>query len=344
MKNVCVLGAGSWGTALALVLSRKGVDTVMWGRDRAFMHELESVHENTRYLPGSRFPDTLALSTDLADAVTGKDVLLIVIPSHGFRKVVRQVAAILKGLKQMPEAVITASKGIENSTLCTMTEILEQEMPPEMAGRYAVLSGPSFAREVADGLPTAVALATGDAGLCSGLQQLFSTDSFRVYSNFDIVGVQLGGSLKNVMAIASGISDGLEFGTNTRAALITRGLAEMTRLGVKVGANPLTFAGLAGLGDLVLTCTGDLSRNRHVGLRLGGGEDIDEILESMNMVAEGVKTSKSVYQLARKYDVEMPITDQVYRVLYRDLEPGEAVQELMMRPPRHELHGVSFLC
>ena len=205
-----------------------------------------------------------------------------------------------------------------------------------------MLSGPSFAREVADALPTAVAIAAGDVHLCSKLQQIFSTDTFRVYSNLDIVGVQLGGALKNVMAIASGISDGMKFGTNTRAALITRGLAEMTRLGVKAGANPLTFAGLAGLGDLVLTCTGDLSRNRQVGLRLGAGENIDDILASMSMVAEGVKTSRSVYQLARKYDVEMPITDQVYRVLYGALEPGEAVRELMMRPPTHELHGVSF--
>jgi glycerol-3-phosphate dehydrogenase (NAD(P)+) len=174
------------------------------------------------------------------------------------------------------------------------------------------------------------------------LQELFSTDSFRVYSNLDVVGVQLGGALKNVMAIASGISDGMKFGTNTRAALITRGLAEMTRLGMKAGANPLTFAGLAGLGDLVLTCTGDLSRNRQVGLRLGAGETIENILDSMTMVAEGVKTSKSVHQLAAKYGVEMPITEQVYRVIYKGLEPGEAVKELMMRPPRHELYGVSF--
>lgn len=344
MKSVGVLGAGSWGTALALVLARRGVPTVMWGRNRAFMDELELLRENTGYLPGSRFPDALSLSSDLEDAVIEKDILFIVIPSHGFRRVVQQVALILKGMKKLPEAVVTASKGIENSTLCTMTEILEQEMPPGMAGRYAVLSGPSFAREVADGLPTAVALAAGEAGFCSKLQQFFSTDSFRIYSNSDVAGVQLGGALKNVMAIASGISDGMKFGTNTRAALITRGLAEMTRLGIKAGANPLTFAGLAGLGDLVLTCTGDLSRNRQVGLRLGAGETIDEILASMSMVAEGVKTSKSVHELAGKYDVEMPITNQVYRVLYRGLEPGEAVRELMMRPPRHELHGVSFFC
>ncbi len=341
MKNVAVLGAGSWGTALALLLSRKGVPTVMWGRNTEFIKELKARRENTRYLPNAPFPDSLELTSDLAEAVRDRDVLLIVIPSHGFRKTARQIAELLDE-DHLPAAVISATKGIENSTLCSMTEVLEQEMPPALSGRFAVLSGPSFAREVADSLPTAVSLAATDTGICMKLQELFSTDNFRVYSNLDVVGVQLGGALKNVMAIASGISDGMKFGTNTRAALITRGLAEMTRLGLKIGANPLTFAGLAGLGDLVLTCTGDLSRNRQVGLRLGAGEGIDDILESMTMVAEGVKTSKSVHQLSRKYGVEMPITEQVYRVLYRGLEPGEAVKELMMRPPKHELHGVSF--
>ena len=341
MKSVAVLGAGSWGTALALLLARKGVPTVMWGRNQEFISGLESARENKRYLPGALFPDSLEVTSSLEKAVRGRDVLLVVIPSHGFRKVMQQVAGLLAE-DHLPSAVISAAKGIENSTLCSMTEILEQEMPPALSGRFAVLSGPSFAREVADSLPTAVSLAASDTGICMKLQELFSTDSFRVYSNLDVVGVQLGGALKNVMAIASGISDGMQFGTNTRAALITRGLAEMTRLGMKAGANPLTFAGLAGLGDLVLTCTGDLSRNRQVGLRLGAGETIDEILDSMTMVAEGVKTSKSVHQLAAKYGVEMPITEQVYRVIYRGLEPGEAVKELMMRPPRHELYGVSF--
>ncbi len=341
MKSVGVLGAGSWGTALALLLARKGVPTVMWGRDQEFIRELQAARQNTRYLPDAPFPDNLVLTSNLKEAVLQSDVLLVVIPSHGFRKVMRQVASLLDE-EHFPSAIVSAAKGIENSTLCSMTEILEQEMPPALSGRFAVLSGPSFAREVADGLPTAVSLAAVDTALCMKLQKLFSTDSFRVYSNLDVVGVQLGGALKNVMAIASGISDGMKFGTNTRAALITRGLAEMTRLGMKAGANPLTFAGLAGLGDLVLTCTGDLSRNRQVGLRLGAGETIDEILESMTMVAEGVKTSMSVHELARKYDVEMPITEQVYRVIYKGLEPGEAVKELMMRPPRHELYGVAF--
>ncbi len=342
MKSVCVLGAGSWGTALALLLARKGIPTVMWGRDRRFIQEIAQAGENSRYLPKAPFPSTLTVTSSMEEALLRAEIILVVIPSHGFRKVVRQAAVILKKRAQPPMAVISASKGIENSTLCTMTEILEQELPPDLSGHLAVLSGPSFAREVADSLPTAVALAASDAGLCASLQQLFSTDSFRVYSNLDPVGVQLGGALKNVMAIASGISDGLKFGTNTRAALITRGLAEMTRLGIKAGANPLTFAGLAGLGDLVLTCTGDLSRNRQVGLRLGAGESIDDIVKSMSMVAEGVKTSRSVHELARKYDVEMPIASQVYRVIHKGREPGDAVRELMMRPPKHELHGVSF--
>lgn len=341
MMNVSVLGAGSWGTALALVLARKGIPTLIWGRNREFMQELGERQENGRYLPGASFPDSLEVTSDLEQAVSCRDVLLVVIPSHGFRKVVRQAASFIDP-EHLPKAIISATKGIENSTLCSMTEILEQEMPAGLSGRFAVLSGPSFAREVADSLPTAVTMACADQSLCVRLQDLFSTDSFRVYCNPDTVGVQIGGAVKNVLAIASGISDGMKFGTNTRAALITRGLAEITRMGLKAGANPLTFAGLAGLGDLVLTCTGDLSRNRQVGLRLGRGDSMEEILASMSMVAEGVKTSKSVYQLAQKYNVEMPITEQVYRVIYKGMEPGEAVRELMMRPPKHELHGVSF--
>ncbi len=340
MKNVSVLGSGSWGTALALVLARKGIPTLMWGRDADFIATIGDARENHRYLPGASFPDTLQVTSDLEHAVSGRDVILVVIPSHGFRKVIQQAANHIAS--KPPEAVISATKGIENATLCSMTEVLEQELPPALSGKFAVLSGPSFAREVADHLPTAVTIACADHGLGLKLQELFSTDSFRVYCNPDVTGVQIGGAVKNVLAIASGISDGMKYGTNTRAALITRGLAEITRLGMKAGANPLTFAGLAGLGDLVLTCTGDLSRNRQVGLRLGAGETVDEILSSMSMVAEGVKTSKSVYQLSQKYNVEMPITEQVYRVIYKGLEPGEAVRELMMRPPKHELYGVSF--
>ena len=343
MRRVGVFGAGSWGTTLAVLLADKGVETVLWARDREFAEQIRKGRENTSYLPGINLPAALEITSDISKAVSDKEILLFVVPSHGFREVAEQVSITLSDLSQSPNlplAVVSATKGIENRTLLTMTEILEEVLPPRSAGRMAVLSGPSFAQEVASSIPTAVTIACADHRLCTALQDLFSTETFRVYTSPDLIGVQLGGALKNVMAIASGISDGMGFGTNTRAALITRGLAEMSRLGIKLGANPLTFAGLAGLGDLVLTCTGDLSRNRQVGLKLGQGQSIDNILEEMKMVAEGVKTTSSAHAMAEKHHVEMPITNQVYRVLYEGHDPKDAVGELLMRPPRQELWDI----
>ncbi len=339
LNNVSVIGAGSWGTALAILLGRKGVKTLLWGRRPEFVDELARHRENRTYLPGHRFPDSLRLTSDLREAVTGADTLLFVVPSHGMRTVATKVAEILntQQYSSLPKAVVFGSKGIENDTLLTMSELLEQVLPESLTGRIACLSGPSFAEEVACSMPTAVTVAAPEHRLAERLQSLFSTDYFRVYASVDLIGVQLGGALKNVMAIAAGISDGLGFGHNSRAALITRGLAEMARLGVQRGANPLTFAGLAGLGDLVLTCTGDLSRNRQVGLKLGQGLSIEQILDEMKMVAEGVKTSKSAYQMAQRFHVDMPITVQVYKVLYQGLDPRDAVKELLTRPLKQEL-------
>ena len=351
MKRVGVLGAGSWGTALALLLANKKIKTVLWARNQEVAKQIRESRENTLYLPGFKLPAALEITSDISKAVTDKDVILFVVPSHGFRKVAKQVAMALDDLSQspnhqitkspnLPYALVSASKGIENRTLLTMTEIMEEVLPSRLSGRLAALSGPSFAQEVASSMPTAVTIAASEHKLCTGLQELFTTETFRVYTSLDLMGVQLGGALKNVIAIASSISDGMGFGTNTRAALITRGLAEMSRLGMRLGANPLTFAGLAGLGDLVLTCTGDLSRNRQVGLKLGQGRSIDTILKEMSMVAEGVKTTNAVYAMAEKYNVEMPITNQVYRVLYQGLDPKDAVNELLMRPPRQELGDI----
>ncbi|MCD6198135.1 MAG: NAD(P)-dependent glycerol-3-phosphate dehydrogenase [Deltaproteobacteria bacterium] len=351
MKRVGVLGAGSWGTALAVLLANKGIKTVFWARNQEFARQIRKSRENTLYLPGFELPAALEITSDISKAVIDKEVILFVVPSHGLREVAKQVAIALNDLSQspnhqitkspnLPYAVVSASKGIENRTLLTMTEIMEEVLPSRLSGRLAALSGPSFAQEVASSMPTAVTIAASEHKLCTGLQELFTTETFRVYTSLDLMGVQLGGALKNVIAIASSISDGMGFGTNTRAALITRGLAEMSRLGMRLGANPLTFAGLAGLGDLVLTCTGDLSRNRQVGLKLGQGRSIDTILKEMSMVAEGVKTTNSVYAMAEKYKVEMPITNQVYRVLYQGLDPKDAVNELLMRPPRQELGDI----
>ncbi len=343
MKRVGVLGAGSWGTVLAVLLANKGIKTVLWARNHEFAKQIRESRENTLYLPGFELPAALEITSDISKTVTDKEVILFVVPSHGLREVAKQVSMALDDLPKspnLPYALVSASKGIENRTLLTMTEIMEEMLPSRLSGRLAALSGPSFAHEVASSMPTAVTIAASEHKLCTGLQDLFTTETFRVYTSLDLMGVQLGGALKNVIAIASGISDGMGFGTNTRAALITRGLAEMSRLGMRLGANPLTFAGLAGLGDLVLTCTGDLSRNRQVGLKLGQGQSIDSILKEMSMVAEGVKTTDSVYAMAEKYKVEMPITNQVYRVLYQGLDPKDAVNELLARPPREELGDI----
>ncbi len=343
MIKVGILGAGSWGTALALTLSKKGVPTVLWARREEVARRLRQERQNPDYLPGFTLPPEVVITSDISVAA-GCEVLLFVVPSHGLRNVAEQVKQVTVDRDVLPKALISAAKGLENETLLTMTQVLEEIFPEGFSSRLAVLSGPSFAHEVARSIPTAVSLACSDSTLCTRLQELFSTTFFRVYSTSDVIGVQMGGAIKNVMAIASGISDGMGLGTNTRAALITRGLAEMARLGVRMGANPLTFTGLAGLGDLVLTCTGDLSRNRQVGLRLGSGEGIDSILSSMNMVAEGVRTSRALYRLSERYGEEMPITTQVYKVLYQSLEPKDAVQELLVRPLKQEFNGMATGC
>ncbi len=342
MKSTAVLGAGSWGTALARLLAEKGVDTSLWARNKDTADRIRQEGENPFYLPGFRLPSSLQVTHDLELALKGKEVVLLAVPSHGMRQTASVISEIIQAeiLKHPPRIFVSAAKGIENETLMTMTEVLSEILPREPSHELAVLSGPSFAKEVALGMPTAVTIAAFSEDTARRLTGLFSTDFFRVYSTLDVTGVQLGGAVKNVMAVAAGISDGLGFGTNTRAALITRGLAEMSRLGLKLGANPLTFAGLAGLGDLVLTCTGDLSRNRQVGLKLGQGRTMDEILSSMNQVAEGVRTSKSLYRLSRKHGVEMPITEEVYKVVHQGLDPRKAVRSLLDRPPKPELHGV----
>ncbi len=341
MNRVAILGAGSWGTALASMLAGKGVDTSLWVRDPDAARAMRLAGENEKYLPGFPLPPELEVTSGLERAISGRECLLFAVPSHGMRQVAEQVNDLLdKSSAPGPGAFVSASKGIENRTLMTMTGIFREVFGQKAGGRTAVLSGPSFAVEVAQKQPTAVTLAVSDMELGHLLQTLFSTDFFRVYLSSDMVGIELGGAVKNVLAIAAGISDGMGLGTNTRAALITRGLAEMSRLGVRAGASPLTFSGLGGLGDLVLTCTGALSRNRQVGLRLGEGQGMEEIMNSMTMVAEGVKTARSLFNLARRYDVQTPVIDQVYRVIYEGLKPADAVRELMSRPPVHELHGI----
>ncbi len=329
-NKVAVIGAGSWGTALALLLSRQGTAVSLWGHRREHVEQLCANRENRTYLPGFIFPEPLFVTADLAEALAGAATVLMVVPSHVYRSVFSR----LKGFLTPGQVIVSATKGIENETLMTMTQVMADELPD---GLYAVLSGPSFAREVAEEKPTAVTAAAQSPATAMAVQEIFFTPRFRVYTSTDVIGVELGGPLKNIVAIAAGICDGLGYGTNARAALITRGLAEITRLAVKMGASPLTMAGLAGLGDLVLTCTGELSRNRSVGLKLGQGMTIAAIQEEMRMVAEGVKTTRSAWHLARKMGVEMPILEQVYQVLYEGKGCQDATRDLLERGGKNEI-------
>ncbi len=331
-ERVAVLGAGSWGTALAKLVADKGVPTTLWARRPEQAEAISRERENATYLPGATLPETLHATASLAEAMADATVVLSVVPTHGLRTVWKQAAKLLA--PDVP--VVSATKGIENDSLKLVTEILEDLLPEANRGRLLALGGPSFAKEVARGVPTAVTLAGQDMDTVRRVQRLLTTERFRAYATEDVVGVELGGALKNVVAIAAGAADGLGLGHNARAGLITRGLAEIRRLAVKMGAHPLTLSGLAGMGDLVLTCTGDLSRNRSVGVQLGRGRSLDEILEGMTMVAEGVRTAASAYALARREGVEMPITEEVYRVLYEGRSPVDAIDTLMRRPLRHE--------
>ena len=330
--KIGVIGAGSWGTTLADLLAKKHDSVTLWAYEPDLVERMRGSRENDLFLPGFQLAENLVVTNDLAVAAAGKDLLLLVPPSQLMRRVVNQaVPHIAHGT-----LIVSAAKGIENETLQLMSQVLGEVLPAPLTERLAFLSGPSFAREVAAEMPTAVAIAAASPAVAKAAQEVFNTAAFRVYTNDDVIGVELGGALKNVIALAAGVADGLGFGHNTRAALITRGLAEMTRLGVALGAEPATFAGLAGMGDLVLTCTGDLSRNRTVGMELGRGRSLEDILNGMTMVAEGVKTTLSTYQLAAKLGIEVPITDQMYRILYQGKSPRQAVNDLMLRDLKAE--------
>ncbi len=330
--TVTVLGAGSWGTALGVHLAKLGHAVRLWARDPAFASTLATASENSVYMPGVRFPPTLAPTGSLEDACAGSEMLVFVCPSSG----VRELADAVRPLLGRSPVVVSAAKGVEQDTHFTMSAILDQVLGEDHRARVAVLSGPSFAREVGHGVPTAVTAAAREMAVAEAVQRVFAGQTFRVYTSTDVVGVEIGGAVKNVIALAAGVSDGLGFGHNSRAALITRGLAEITRLAVRLGGDRQTLAGLSGLGDLVLTCTGDLSRNRTVGLRLGRGERLPDIVASMKEVAEGVRNTRSVRALARSVGVEMPITEQMYTLLYEDKSPRQVVVDLMTRGLKRE--------
>ena len=331
--RIAVVGAGGWGTALAQLLADKDYPVHLWTFEPEVQAQIQTARENRIYLPGCPLSTRIEPDTDLAAVVGDKDLVVMVVPSH----VMRATAEKIRGRLAPGCIVVSASKGIENQTHLTMTGILAEILGPAETDRLAVLSGPSFAREVARRVPTVVTAAARCQTVAEYVQQVFAAPWFRVYTNDDVIGVELGGAVKNVIAIAAGVIDGLGLGLNTRAALITRGLTEIRRLGLALGANPRTFAGLAGMGDLVLTCTGTLSRNHTVGVKLGEGASLEAILADMRMVAEGVKTAKSVYNLSRGLGVEMPICHEIFRILYRGTSPAQGVNRLMTRDLKDEL-------
>ncbi len=327
-----VLGAGSFGTCLALLLAEREYAVDLWARDPKLADAINRHRRNPRYLTEFRIPECIHATSSFEEALSDKDLILSVVPSHGVRETWERAAPYVR-----PDTlIVSAAKGIEVGTGKLMSQVLQEVLPPEKHAHLVALSGPSFAQEVAEHRPTGISLASANESFAIAAQSILSTRSFRCYTNSDVLGVELGGALKNVIAIAVGVCDGLELGLNTRATMMTRGLAEITRLGVRLGANPLTFLGLSGIGDLMLTCTGDLSRNRRVGLEIGRGRKVDEVLGGLTQVAEGVRTTQSTYELARKHGVEMPITEETYAVLYEGKDPNLAVQDLARRQLRSE--------
>jgi glycerol-3-phosphate dehydrogenase (NAD(P)+) len=328
-----VLGSGSWGTALASLLAGKGYTVTAWDKERPVLEDISKNHRNDRYLPGVALPASLHAAPDIQRALEGAELVVLAVPSPA----VRQVTIEAKRHVHAGTPLVCVAKGIELESLMTMSEVMEDVLPVPLHPYVAILSGPSFAKEVARGLPTAVTVAARWERIAKQVQDAFHTRTFRPYTSADVVGCEIGGCVKNVVAIAAGMSDGLGFGANALAALITRGLAEISRLAVRKGANPLTLSGLAGLGDLVLTCSSDLSRNRTVGRGLAQGKSADAIQQELGQVAEGVLNAKSARELARRLRVEMPITESIYQVLYEGVPPRDAVTALMMRETKPEM-------
>jgi glycerol-3-phosphate dehydrogenase (NAD(P)+) len=330
--NLAIIGGGSWGTALAVVLAPKFDQVRLWMHEADLAEKVSSTRQNDAFLPGIRLPDSVTVTTALSDSVQDAGIVLGVMPSHYAREIYESLAPHLN--REM--IFVSATKGIERGTLLRITQVIKQILEPLFHPKVAALSGPTFAKEVARGEPAAVVVASNDHQVASQVQALFSGPTFRLYTNSDPVGVEVGAALKNVIAIAAGVCQGLGLGNNTQAALITRGLAEITRLAVAMGGRPKTLAGLAGLGDLVLTCTGDLSRNRMVGRELASGRSLVEVVGSMKMIAEGVETCDAAVALGKKFQVDLPIIDQMYAVLHSAKSPKEAVRELMERSLKPE--------
>lgn len=330
--KACVIGGGSWGSAVALHLGRKNIDTRLWIREKDIYEDAVRFRENKTFLPGAIYPSSVSFFHEMAEALLSTEIVFIAVPSKFCRDIYKKIQPNVSS----QHIIVSLTKGIEDGTLKRMSEVMAEIFSPHFTPKIAVLSGPSFAKEVAVAHPTAVVVASEDNAVAKEIQNLMSGSYLRAYTSEDVLGVEIAGALKNVVAIAAGISDGLQFGDNSRAALITRGLAEITRLGITLGAKKETFAGLAGVGDLVLTCTGQLSRNHYVGYEIGQGKRMEEVASRMKMVAEGITTTLSGHQLAQRENVEMPIHEQAYLVLYQNKDPRTALQDLMARKLKDE--------
>ncbi|CAH2715730.1 Glycerol-3-phosphate dehydrogenase [NAD(P)+] [Neobacillus rhizosphaerae] len=333
---IAVVGAGSWGTALAMVLADNAHEVRLWSHNEAQVNEINEHHTNKKYLPGIVLPELIVGYASLSDSLVGVETVILAVPTKAIREVLGKIRAVLAD----PITIAHVSKGIEPDTLLRITEMIKEETPNKLLKDVVVLSGPSHAEEVSLRYPTTVTVASENMEAAEKIQDLFINHNFRVYTNSDVVGVEIGGALKNIIALAAGITDGLGYGDNAKAALMTRGLAEIARLGTKMGANPLTFSGLTGIGDLIVTCTSVHSRNWRAGNMLGKGKTLDEVLDSMGMVVEGVRTTKAAFQLAKKYNVKMPITFALYDVLFNDKNAKDAVDVLMARGKTHEMEDL----
>ncbi|WP_352419933.1 NAD(P)H-dependent glycerol-3-phosphate dehydrogenase [Proteiniborus sp.] len=333
MNSICILGGGSWGTALSIVLAKKGYNVDLWLRDKKQCEEINMTRENLKYLRGVLLPNNITAVDDIIKAVSNKKIIVSAVPSHAIREVLKTI----KNHTSEEPIIVNVAKGIEVDTLLRISEIVKEEIPK---AEYTALSGPSHAEEVARDIPTTVVAASTKKAVAEYIQDVFMTPKFRVYTNPDVIGVELGGALKNVIALGAGISDGLGYGDNTKAALMNRGFVEIARIGEAMGANKLTFAGLSGIGDLIVTCTSMHSRNRRAGILIGQGYSLEEAIESIGMVVEGIKTTKAAFQLSQKYDVVMPITEEIYRVLYEEADVKNSVVNLMLRDKTHEIEDI----
>lgn len=335
MEKISVLGGGSWGTALSILLANKGKNVELWVRNEEQFQEMISLRKNNRYLPNILLPKNLNIVNNLENTIFEKDIILLAVPTHGVRDILNKI----KGYVRSEQIIVNVAKGIENDTLLRVSEIVEEFLPEN---RFVCLSGPSHAEEVALDIPTTVVSSSTNISTAEYIQDVFMTSNFRVYTNPDLIGVELGGALKNIIALGAGISDGLRYGDNTKAALMTRGISEMARLGKEMGASLDTFWGLSGIGDLIVTCTSMHSRNRRAGILIGEGKTTDEAIKEIGMVVEGIKTIKSAYKLSEKYNIDLPITRELYKVIYENSNVKTSVLNLMGRDKKHEMENLSF--